>query len=178
MPKRSKEEITKNMRAIRSKNTKIEIILGKALWHKGYRYRKHNKKVFGTPDFTFKKLRIAIFCDSGFWHGKDWDALKKRMVTNTDFWVKKIERNRARDIKVNQQLVADGWTVIRFWEMEINKKLGNCLEVIEKAIHANSLLLEWKLMDKRKPGEVLSLQTPLTGKEAYEYLLYLLGFEY
>lgn len=86
----TKEQRSTNMRAIKSKNTKIELILGRALWSRGYRYRKNNKKVFGKPDFTFKKYKVAIFCDGEFFHGKDWETAKKRIKTNAEFWHKKI----------------------------------------------------------------------------------------
>ncbi len=139
MNKKSREEVRKNMQAIRGKNTKIEMVLGRALWKKGYRYRKNNKTVYGKPDFTFKKLKIAIFCDSDFWHGKDWDILKLRLNTNREFWIKKIEQNIKRDIEVNQYLKLKGWTVLRFWEREINKHLDYCLAIIDLEIKTSSL---------------------------------------
>lgn len=134
MAKRSAEQVRKTMQAIRSKNTKIEILLGKALWDKGYRYRKNNKKIIGSPDFTFQKYKLAVFCDSEFWHGKDWDKLSQRLNTNRDFWINKIERNMARDIKVNTLLREQGWTVLRFWEKEILKELDGCVDKIENII--------------------------------------------
>ncbi len=142
MKKKSREEVRKNMQAIRGKNTKIEMVLGRALWKKGYRYRKNNKTVYGKPDFTFKKLKIAIFCDSDFWHGKDWDILKLRLNTNREFWIKKIEQNIKRDIEVNQYLKLKGWTVLRFWEREINKHLDYCLAIIDLEIKTSSLTLK------------------------------------
>jgi DNA mismatch endonuclease (patch repair protein) len=137
---KSREEVRRNMQAIKSKNTKIEILLGKALWSRGYRYRKHNKAVFGKPDFTFKKYKIAIFCDSEFWHGKDWDILKKRLTTNPEYWLKKIERNIQRDLIVNEELDKMGWTVLRFWEKEIKKNLTQCMEEIIRKIKEKQAL--------------------------------------
>jgi DNA mismatch endonuclease (patch repair protein) len=125
---------SKNMRAIRSTNTKNEVRLAKALWHLGYRYRKNNKAVFGKPDLTFKKLRIAIFVDNEFFHGKDWETQKDRIKTNTEFWQKKIERNRQRDVEVNNHLKSQNWKVIRFWSQEIEKKLEDCIAVIQQEI--------------------------------------------
>lgn len=125
---------SKIMRAIRSTNTKDEVRLAKALWHLGYRYRKNNRKVFGTPDLTFKKLKIAIFVDSEFFHGKDWENQKNRFKTNQEFWQKKIERNMQRDIEVNNYLMANGWTIIRFWSAEIKNKLEDCIGKIQKEI--------------------------------------------
>src|SRR5690606_24511903 len=69
----SKEQRRKNMQAVKSKGSKIETLLGKEMWKKGLRYRRNDKTVFGKPDFTFKKYKIAVFCDSEFWHGKDWE---------------------------------------------------------------------------------------------------------
>ncbi|MHB1107208.1 MAG: very short patch repair endonuclease [Lutibacter sp.] len=125
---------SKNMQAIKSTGTKDEIRLAKELWHLGYRYRKNNRTVFGNPDLTFKKLKIAIFVDSEFFHGKDWDTQKNRIKSNTEFWHKKIERNMQRDIEVNNYLIAQGWKVIRFWSTEVEKELDRCISVIQKAI--------------------------------------------
>ena len=129
------EQRSKNMRAIKSTATKAEITLAKALWHLGHRYRKNNKTVFGKPDFTFKKLKIAIFVDSEFFHGKDWET-KKKPQTNAKFWVKKIERNMQRDIEVNTYLESQSWKVLRFWSEDIKKKLQDCLIIIEDVIQS------------------------------------------
>lgn len=125
---------SKIMRAIRSTNTKDEVRLAKALWHLGYRYRKNNRKVFGAPDLTFKKLKIAIFVDSEFFHGKDWETQKNRFKSNVGFWQKKIERNMQRDIEVNNHLIGKGWTVLRFWSTEIQNNLENCIAKIQVEI--------------------------------------------
>ena len=111
------------MSNIHSKDTGIEVALRKALWHKGYRYRKNYKKLPGTPDIVLTKYRIVIFCDSEFWHGKDWDILKPRLLRgkNPDYWIKKIERNRERDVETDKKLIFMDWTVIRFWGKEILK---------------------------------------------------------
>jgi len=134
MPTRTKEEVSKMMRGIRSQNTKIEVMVGKALWRKGYRYRKNNKSVYGTPDFTFKKYKLAIFCDSNFWHGKDWGNLSKKLKTNREFWIKKIERNIERDKKVNKELKKLGWVVLRFWESDIEKNILSVISTIEVSL--------------------------------------------
>jgi DNA mismatch endonuclease (patch repair protein) len=128
------QQRSKIMRAIRSTNTKDEVRLAKALWHLGYRYRKNNRTVFGTPDITFKKIKIALFVDSEFFHGKDWETQKDRVKTNTEFWQKKIERNRERDVEVNSYLESQNWKVIRFWSHEIKKNLENCIAIIQQEI--------------------------------------------
>jgi DNA mismatch endonuclease (patch repair protein) len=124
------------MKNIKSKDTKVEIKLRKALWHKGYRYRKNYSSLPGKPDIVLTKYKIAIFCDSEFFHGKDWEVLKPRLEkgNNPDFWVSKISRNRQRDDEVNKKLLYEGWTVIRFWGNEITKHVDECIEVIEETI--------------------------------------------
>ena len=134
-------ERSENMRRIRSKNTKIEIALRKALWHKGYRYRKNYEALPGKPDIVLTKQKIAIFCDSEFFHGKDWEILKPQLEhgKNGEFWIKKISRNRERDDEVNKQLLFLGWTVIRFWGKDIIKNTDECVKVVEEVIFDNML---------------------------------------
>lgn len=134
MDKLTKEQRRKNMQAVKSKGSKIEIALGKAMWAKGLRYRKNDQSVFGKPDFTLKKYKIAIFCDSEFWHGKDWEKRKHEHKSNVEFWHKKIERNIQRDEEVNLELLKTGWKVVRFWGNEIKKDLVNCVTKIEEII--------------------------------------------
>ena len=133
MDKLTPEQRSKNMQAVRSTNTKEEVRLAKALWSLGYKYRKNNKTVFGKPDFTFKQLKIAVFVDSEFFHGKDWETRKKPQ-TNPEFWIKKIERNMQRDIEVNAYLESQNWKILRFWSTDIKKNLELCLVEIQKAI--------------------------------------------
>lgn len=134
MDKLTKEQRRRNMQAVESKGSKIEVALAKALWAKGFRYRKNDKTVFGKPDFTFKKYKIAVFVDSEFWHGKDWEIRKNDHKSNQDFWHKKIQRNIERDIEVNQKLKEYGWKVLRFWGKEIQKTLEKCVKLIEEII--------------------------------------------
>lgn len=135
MDKLTKEQRRKNMQAVRSKGSKIEKVLGKALFALGYRYRKNNSSVFGKPDLTFKKYKIAIFVDSEFWHGKEWETKKHDHKSNQDFWVAKIERNIERDKKVNERLLKDGWKVLRFWGKDIIKNLRTCTDKITQIIN-------------------------------------------
>ena len=128
------EQRRKNMQAIKSEGTKPEILLAKALWRKGYRYRKNNKKIFGKPDLTFAKQKIAVFIDSEFFHGKDWEINKLRIKTNREFWWKKIENNINRDLIVNEHLKSKGWKVLRFWSQDVMKNLPSCIYSIEKII--------------------------------------------
>lgn len=136
MDRLTKEQRRKNMQNIKGKDTSIEIKLRKALWHKGYRYRKNVSALPGKPDIALTKYKLAIFCDSEFFHGKDWEVLKPRLErgSNAAFWVNKISRNRERDEEVNKRLLFMGWTVIRFWGMEINKDVELCVKVVEETI--------------------------------------------
>lgn len=129
------EKTRKNMQKIRSKDTSIEVALRKRLWHDGYRYRKNYKKLPGSPDIAIMKHKIAVFCDSEFFHGKEWDRLKTRLERgkNPQYWIKHIEENMERDRRVEKELEALDWTVIRFWGNDIKKDLEGCLQVIEEA---------------------------------------------
>lgn len=140
----SKQQRRKNMQNIRSTNTSIEIILRKALWKEGIRYRKNYKDLPGKPDIAITKYKIAIFCDGEFFHGKDWEVLKPRLKksNNGEYWISKISRNRERDNEVNKRLLFEGWTVIRFWGNDIKKDVGECVKVIQETI------FETKLEDK------------------------------
>lgn len=130
----TKEQRSKNMKAIKGKDTKIEILLRKALWKKGYRYRKNYNKLIGKPDIVLPKYKIVIFCDSEFWHGKDWETKKHNIKSNSEFWINKIEGNIKRDKIVNQKLQDDGWIVLRFWGKEIIKDINSCIQNIEKTV--------------------------------------------
>ena len=130
------EQRRKNMKNIRSKDTSIETLLRKALWQKGYRYRKNYNELPEKPDIALTKYKIAIFCDGEFFHGKDWEILKPRLEKshNSDYWINKISRNKERDEEINKKLLFLGWTVIRFWGKDIKNNLEQCVQVIEETI--------------------------------------------
>lgn len=132
----TKEQRRKNMQRIKAKDTSIEVKLRKSLWGKGYRYRKNYDRLPGKPDIALTKYKIAIFCDSEFFHGKDWEVLKPRLEksNNSQYWISKISRNRERDDEINKRLLFEGWTVIRFWGKEIQKNVDECVKVVEEAI--------------------------------------------
>lgn len=134
MDKLTKEQRSKNMQAVKNKDSKIELLLRNALWEKGIRYRKHYSKLIGKPDIVLTKYRIAIFVDSEFWHGYDWENKKHEIKSNKEFWINKIENNISRDMYVTNQLKSDGWIVLRFWGKEITDNLEQCLKDIEVAI--------------------------------------------
>lgn len=126
------EQRHKAMKANRGKDTKIEVLLRKALWHKGIRYRK-NYRIFNcSPDIVVTKHKIAIFCDGDFWHGKDYD--EHRIDTNAKYWNEKIKRNIERDLENTLMLRDNGWTVLRFWEKDIRNKLDECVAEVLKVV--------------------------------------------
>lgn len=121
------------MSRVRSSGSTLEKQLGTALWKAGLRYRKQYS-IFGKPDFVLVSARIAIFCDSEFWHGYRWGARRKaEHKTNQSYWFAKIERNRARDRLVNRTLRAEGWKVLRFWERKILKDVESCVAEVAAA---------------------------------------------
>ncbi len=135
--KKTPEQIHYNMSRIRAKDTGIEMKLRRELWSRGLRYRKNAKQVTGKPDIAFIGKKVAVFCDSEFWHGFDWEHRREDIKTNRDFWIPKIERNMERDREVNEALERDGWTVLRFWGKEISKHTSECADRIEAAVKKN-----------------------------------------
>lgn len=134
--KKTKEQISFNMKQVKNRDSKIEILLRKELWARGIRYRKNVNKIYGKPDIVLIRKKIAIFCDSEFWHGYNWIERKKDFKTNQNFWIPKIERNIARDQEVTEKLESEGWTVLRFWGNEIKKNTSQCADIIEKVVHS------------------------------------------
>ncbi len=126
----------KAMSHIKSKDTSIEMALRAALWKKGFRYRKNDASLPGSPDIVLPKYKIAIFCDGELFHGKDWEVLRPRLLSgnNPDYWVEKIERNMRRDRHNDKELLFLGWTVIHFWGKEIIKDPEACVKVVEETI--------------------------------------------
>ncbi len=122
-----------NMQRIKSKDTRAEVILRKALWKKGFRYRKNWAVLPGKPDIAITKHKIAIFCDGEFFHGKDFDT-KKKPETNAEYWEEKIKKNIQRDQVVEADLKGMGWTVIRFWSRDIIKDPDSCVKAVEEII--------------------------------------------
>ena len=129
---KTQEQISKNMRNVRNKDSFIEISLRKELWKRGIRYRKNVSSVFGKPDSAFIGLKIAVFVDSEFWHGFDWEHKQFEIKSNRDFWIPKIERNIQRDMQVTTRLESENWTVIRIWGNEIKKDVISAADSIER----------------------------------------------
>ena len=144
------EQRQKNMSAIRSKDTSIELSWRKALWNHGYRYRKNYALLPGKPDIAITKYRIAIFCDSEFFHGKGYEgnydsrkykSLKEQLEHSTcpEFWIKKITGNMKRDEEINKELECLGWRVLRFWSKDVLRNTDECVKTIEETIFAEKI---------------------------------------
>jgi len=123
---RDRTTVSRNMSNIRSSGSLIERTLGSALWRSGHRYRKQYP-IEGKPDFALVRHKIAIFCDSHFWHGYQWESRNAAIKTNRDFWIPKITRQMERDQEVNVSLASSGWIVLRFWEHEIRQDVAACV---------------------------------------------------
>jgi DNA mismatch endonuclease Vsr len=136
MDRHTPEQRHKNMQAVKNRDSQIELLLRKELWSRGIRYRKNSNKVFGHPDIVFVGKKVAVFCDSEFWHGYNWEERKKDFKSHQEFWIPKIERNMERDVEVTTRLESEGWTVFRFWGNEIKKNTAQCADIIEKAVHS------------------------------------------
>ena len=129
---KTKEQISYNMQQVKNKDSKIEVLLRKELWSRGIRYRKNVNRIYGKPDIVFIGKKIAVFCDSEFWHGYNWEERKRDFKSHQEFWIPKIERNMARDLEVTTRLESEGWVVLRFWGNEIKKNASACADIIQK----------------------------------------------
>lgn len=134
MDKHTPEQRRKNMQAVKNKDSKIELALRKELWNRGLRYRKNVNGIIGHPDIAFIGIKVAVFCDSEFWHGHDWENRKSDFKSHQEFWIPKIERNMQRDLEVNTALQNDGWIVLRFWGKEILKNTSGIADIIQNTV--------------------------------------------
>lgn len=130
----TKEQISKNMKSNKCKDTKPELLLRKELWKRGLRYRKNYKALYGKPDIVFLQKKVAVFVDGKMWHGYNWERQKNDFKSNRDYWIPKIERNIKHDYEVTQKLTSLGWLVIRFWDFEVKSKINECVDRIEIAL--------------------------------------------
>lgn len=126
----SKQKRSEIMSKVRSKDSKIEILLRKELWRNGFRYRKNSTKYFGKPDIVLPKLKTVIFVDSCFWHGcKKHGSMPQ---TRRKFWENKISRNKARDKEVSRFYKKEDWNIVRIWEHDI---VGDLSRPLKKILH-------------------------------------------
>lgn len=132
--KRDEATTSYTMSRIRGKNTGIELLLRKALYKKGVRYRANTNKIFGHPDISIKKYKVVVFCDSEFWHGFHFQENEDKIKTNRDYWIPKIRRNIARDKEVNEHLSKEGYAIVRFWGKEIEEDPEGCADKVLKIL--------------------------------------------
>ena len=132
--RKTKEQISFNMRHVKNRDSQIELLLRRELWRRGLRYRKNVTSIFGKPDIAFIGKKVAVFVDSEFFHGYNWETKQAEIKSNRDFWIPKIERNMMRDKEVNEYLCSEGWVVLRFWGAEIKKDVRSCADDIETVL--------------------------------------------
>lgn len=123
---------SEQMRQIKGANTRPEIALRKALWHRGHRFRVDYKTQYGRPDIAFPKMRVAVFVDGCFWHGCPLHYVRPR--ARSEFWSAKLTSNLERDRRATRGLLSLGWTVIRFLEHEV-EDLERCCSLIEACLN-------------------------------------------
>ena len=125
--------------ASKKAGTRPEVLLRRALWHAGLRYRKNDTTLPGKPDIVFKRQRVAVFCDGDFWHGRHWSERKPKLRQghNADYWIAKIERNMERDLKNKETLAKMGWTVVRVWEGDIKNRADQVVERIRTLVQTD-----------------------------------------
>jgi len=125
---------SETMRRVRSKDTGPEMLLRRALWSRGLRYRLHTSELPGKPDIVFRRAQVAVFVHGCFWHSHK-DCTRARVPSSRqEYWVPKLKRNTERDGRVQAELVAKGWTVIVAWECEANslqKTVDRIVDAIE-----------------------------------------------
>ncbi len=136
------------MRAVHSENTSPELALRKALWARGFRYRLHRKNLPGKPDLVFPSRKVALFIDGDYWHGRQWQkrgfaSLEAQMgrVNNSEYWIKKISGNVARDKKTDRELRALGWVVIRVWESDLKKQYNRVINKVIRKLQSAQLTI-------------------------------------
>jgi len=126
------EQRSSLMKKIKGTETKVEVEFRKRLWALGYRYRKNYKKLPGTPDIVFTRHKVVVFIDGTFWHGYNWEEKKRKIKSNANYWIPKIEKNMERDRFNNIKLQEAGWVVLRFWDTQVKRDMDGCInQVIE-----------------------------------------------
>lgn len=151
------EQRHKNMAAVKSKDTKPEMVVRKYLWSRGFRYRVNNPRLPGHPDIVLRKYHTCIFVNGCFWHGHEGCKYYRVPKTNTEFWERKISRNRERDREEQKQLARMGWHCITVWECELKgERREKTLESLEYTL--NHIFIQDRDLRYRLPeGEDLGM---------------------
>lgn len=138
---------TKTSRAARGSSkktdTRCEVVLRRALWAAGCRYRKDMAELPGRPDVVFPRARVAVFCDGDFWHGRDWESRRRKLArgANPQYWIAKIQRNIERDWQNTRALQEMGWTVVRVWESQIQADPEAVAQIVLATLRGRTLFL-------------------------------------
>jgi len=127
------------MAAVRSKDTKPELVLRRALWARGHRYRLYAEDVLGCPDLVFRSKRVVVFVDGDFWHGRliqegQRERFAQQFRRRRKWWLAKVQRNVERDRRVREALEAEGWIVVRIWESDVLKEVDGAIGRVEEAL--------------------------------------------
>lgn len=150
------EQRHKNMAAVKSKDTKPEMVVRKYLWSRGFRYRVNNPRLPGHPDIVLRKYHTCIFVNGCFWHGHEGCKYFRMPKTNTEFWERKISRNRERDREEQKQLARMGWHCITVWECELKgERREKTLESLEYTLNHIFILdrdLRYRLPEREDMG--------------------------
>ncbi|WP_295887550.1 very short patch repair endonuclease [uncultured Thiohalocapsa sp.] len=127
---------SRTKRRNKAQGSKAELALRQQLWSLGLRYRLHAKDLPGKPDIVFRRQRLAVFVDGDFWHGRDWEARRRKLAKghNAEYWLDKIAYNRVRDHRNTEQLEGAGWRVIRFWETDVKRAPRNAAAIVQAAL--------------------------------------------
>lgn len=166
MDRLTKEQRHRCMSAIRGKNTKPEIVVRKFLFGRGFRYRLNHPRLPGHPDIVLRKYRTVIFVNGCFWHGHDNCKYYRLPKTNVDFWRKKVERNKKRDVEEQRQLAAMGWHCITIWECQLKPKVrAQTLESL--AFTLNHIFLEDRKIKTYNTSEDEDM--PMAAEPEMEY---------
>lgn len=166
MDKLTKEQRHRCMSAIRGKNTKPEMVVRKFLFGRGFRYRLNHPRLPGHPDIVLRKYRTVIFVNGCFWHGHDNCKYYRLPKTNVDFWRKKVERNKKRDVEEQRQLATMGWHCITIWECQLKPKVrAQTLESL--AFTLNHIFLEDRKIKTYTISE--DEDTPMAAESEVEY---------
>ena len=121
---------SRTMSRIKGKDTKAELLLRRALFARGLRFRLHQRQLPGSPDIVLGRYRLVVFVDGAFWHGYQWALKKPKLKSNVAFWVAKIERTIQRDLENRSLLEGAGYTVMRFWDHQVVRELDKCVNQV------------------------------------------------
>lgn len=165
------EQRFKCMSHNRAKNTGPELLLRRAIWRHGFRYRVNDKQLPGSPDIVLPRYHTVIFVHGCFWHGHKGCKYASTPKTNTDFWTTKIQRNKQRDQEVWRQLEAKGWYVLIVWECELRKdRYDATLERVTDTIRRNGETYDG-LQKARKQARALYLEENRQRKERESFIM-------